>query len=158
MQVIKPLITSPTILGVSQEFQCFLQIRTFGEGQVGIRSESNGYSGDSVRQKFGAYERDSVTGLDFVQARYYSSVQGRFTSVDPLISSGRPSSPQSWNRYSYVGNHPLELTDPTGLIWARKGDQYKWFEKDIPDGWTAVTEFVFWGGRCWLGCSKSYKK
>jgi len=113
---------------------------------VGIRSASNGYSVDSVRQKFGSYERDNETGLDYAQARYYDNRQGRFLSVDPLISSGRPSSPQSWNRYSYVGNHPLELTDPTGLIWAKKGDQYKWFDKDIPDGWKAVTEFVFWGG------------
>src|SRR5262245_27284091 len=34
MQAIKPLITSPTILGASREIQCFLQIRTFGDGQV----------------------------------------------------------------------------------------------------------------------------
>src|SRR5262249_15085649 len=33
MQAIKPLITSPTILGASREIQCFLQIRTFGDGQ-----------------------------------------------------------------------------------------------------------------------------
>jgi hypothetical protein len=34
MQAIKPLITSPTILGASREIQCFLQIRTFGDGQA----------------------------------------------------------------------------------------------------------------------------
>src|SRR5262245_63590915 len=34
MQAIKPLIISPTILGASREIQCFLQIRTFGDGQV----------------------------------------------------------------------------------------------------------------------------
>jgi hypothetical protein len=33
MQAIKPLIISPTILGASREIQCFLQIRTFGDGQ-----------------------------------------------------------------------------------------------------------------------------
>jgi hypothetical protein len=36
MQEIKPLITSPTMLGASREIQCFLQIRTFGDGQDGI--------------------------------------------------------------------------------------------------------------------------
>jgi|RhiMetdeSRZDD1v2_1073273.scaffolds.fasta_scaffold84206_2 uncharacterized membrane protein YoaK (UPF0700 family) len=34
MQEIKPLITSPTMLWTSREIQCFLQIRTFGDGQV----------------------------------------------------------------------------------------------------------------------------
>jgi hypothetical protein len=34
MQAIKPLITSTTILGASLEIQCFLQIRTFGDGQA----------------------------------------------------------------------------------------------------------------------------
>src|SRR5262245_30201702 len=34
MQAIKPLITSPTILGASREIRCFLQIRTFGDGQA----------------------------------------------------------------------------------------------------------------------------
>jgi formylglycine-generating enzyme required for sulfatase activity len=33
MQAIKPLIVSPTKLGASREIQCFLQIRTFGDGQ-----------------------------------------------------------------------------------------------------------------------------
>ena len=54
----------------------------FGEelfAGVGIRSASNGYSGDSVRQKFGSYERDNETGLDYFGARYFASVQGRFT-------------------------------------------------------------------------------
>lgn len=35
-------------------------------------------------------ERDIETGPDFFEARYYSSVQGRFTSPDPLTASGDP--------------------------------------------------------------------
>jgi hypothetical protein len=30
-------------------------------------------------------ERHIETGLDFLEARYYSSVQGRFTTVDPIF-------------------------------------------------------------------------
>jgi RHS repeat-associated protein len=87
----------------------------FGEelsAGVGIRNAGIGYIIDSVRQKFDGYERDPETEWDFAQARYHSSIQGRFTSVDqgPFI----PADPQSWNRYSFVQNNPLKFIDPTG--------------------------------------------
>lgn len=62
-------------------------------------------------------ERDVETGLDYVLARYYSAIEGRFTSPDPLDASGHTITPQSWNRYSYVLNNPLKLTDPDGEMW-----------------------------------------
>ncbi len=37
---------------------------------------------------------------------------GRFCSADPL--DGQPNDPQSWNRYAYVRNDPVNLTDPSG--------------------------------------------
>jgi RHS repeat-associated protein len=79
-----------------------------------IRSESNGYSGDSVRQKFGSKERDIETGLDFFEARYFSSIQGRFTSPDDFWKDSQTDDPQSWNKYAYVHNNPLKYIDPTG--------------------------------------------
>src|SRR5215217_1216011 len=73
----------------------------FGEelfAAVGGRSATQGYvSGDGVRQQFTAKERDNETELDYFGARYYSSTQGRFSSADPLLESGEPSQPQSWN-------------------------------------------------------------
>jgi RHS repeat-associated protein len=69
----------------------------------------------SNRYKFTGKERDAETGLDDFGARYYSSAMGRFTSPDPLLNSGKPWDPQSWNRYSYVRNNPLARIDPTGL-------------------------------------------
>src|SRR6185312_10263564 len=65
--------------------------------------------------KFTAKERDNETGLDYFGARYMSSVEGRFMSPDPLLNSGRPDDPQTWNRYSYGLNNPLRNFDPTGL-------------------------------------------
>ena len=50
----------------------------------------------------------------------YENRHGRFTAVDPLLASGKSSDPQSFNRYVYVRNAPLLMTDPTGLI----GDFY----------------------------------
>jgi RHS repeat-associated protein len=60
-------------------------------------------------------ERDIETGLDYFGARYYASTQGRFTSSDPLLSSGSVYAPQTWNRYSYTINNPLKYTDQFGM-------------------------------------------
>ena len=83
---------------------------------AGGRTDTQGYvSGDGMRQQFTQKERDVETQLDYFLARYYSSTQGRFSSVDPLLSSSAVDDPQSWNRYSYVLNNPLKLIDPDGL-------------------------------------------
>ncbi|MEK6303428.1 MAG: RHS repeat-associated core domain-containing protein [Acidobacteriota bacterium] len=94
----------------------------FGEelaSGIGQRTTGLGYSGaDSTKQKFTQKERDSESGLDYFLARYYSSAQGRFTSSDPLLSSGTVYDPQTWNRYSYTLNNPLKYIDPLGLyVW-----------------------------------------
>jgi RHS repeat-associated protein len=91
-----------------------------GDSQSG-RTTLQGYTGDSTRQKFTAKERDIETGLDFLEARYYASTQGRFTSVDPLAASAHAGDPQSWNRYCYSYNNPLRFSDPSGMV---PGDYY----------------------------------
>jgi RHS repeat-associated protein len=96
----------------------------FGEelyAGTGGRTTPQGYSGDSVRQHFTGYEADAETGLNFAEARYQSSAQGRFTSVDPLGASASVGDPQSFNRYSYVNNNPVNFVDPTGMSLADIG-------------------------------------
>lgn len=83
------------------------------------RSAHIEYAGDSIRKQFTGYERDSETSLDYAKARMFGSGFGRFTSPDPLLSSGRVENPQTWNRYAYVLNNPLLFSDPLGLFeWA----------------------------------------
>jgi RHS repeat-associated protein len=66
--------------------------------------------------RFTGDERDGETGLDDTQFRKYSSTLGRWMTPDPAgLAAVNPSSPQSWNRYSYVFNDPTVLTDPSGL-------------------------------------------
>jgi RHS repeat-associated protein len=82
------------------------------------RSTGIGYGiSDGVREQFTGQQRDAESGLDYFNARYYSSVQGRFTGADPL--SGNSNRPQSWNRFAYVLNNPLKLVDPSGMTAQR---------------------------------------
>ena len=48
-----------------------------------------------------------------MNARIYDPTIGRFLSADPTVPA--PFNGQSYNRYTYVLNNPLSLTDPTGL-------------------------------------------
>lgn len=98
---------------------------------VGGRTVNEGYSkSDGVRQQFTSKERDVETGLDYFLARYYSSIQGRFTSPDEfkggpeeLFEEVDPhdplfyadiAEPQSLNKYHYALNSPLKYVDPDG--------------------------------------------
>ena len=90
----------------------------FGEeifGGTGGRTTAQGYSvADGVRQKFTQKERDNETGLDYFGARYYASLQGRFTGPDDFFKDSQLDDPQGWNKYAYVRNNPLALIDPSG--------------------------------------------
>ena len=55
---------------------------------------------------------DNNLGLIYMNARYYLPEVGRFISPDTIVPE--PTNPQSYNRYSYVRNSPLNFTDPTG--------------------------------------------
>jgi RHS repeat-associated protein len=66
-------------------------------------------------QKFATYTRDSATGMDYAQNRYYASQIGRFTTADPYRASAKRRNPQSWNRYAYVQGDPINGNDPSGL-------------------------------------------
>jgi RHS repeat-associated protein len=62
--------------------------------------------------KFADMERDSESGLDHTLFRQYSASLARWLSPD--VQQGSPENPQSLNRYPYVLNDPLSLTDPLG--------------------------------------------
>ncbi|MFN8008459.1 MAG: RHS repeat-associated core domain-containing protein [Terriglobia bacterium] len=72
-------------------------------------------STENNREKFATYFRDKDTGLDYARNRYYGSTMGRFLTTDPHAGSAKLGNPQSWNRYTYAGNDPVNRTDPNGL-------------------------------------------
>ena len=55
---------------------------------------------------------DMSTGLQYMNARYYDSTNGRFLSQDTY--SGNPYEPWTQHLYSYCGNNPTNFVDPTG--------------------------------------------
>jgi RHS repeat-associated protein len=80
------------------------------------RTTAQGYAGgDGVRQQFTSKERDEELGLDYFEARYYSSMSGRFTIVDPENTGADPADPQRWNGYAYCRSNPLLFVDTDGL-------------------------------------------
>jgi RHS repeat-associated protein len=109
----------------------------FGEelfAGIGNRNTNQKYStnGDDTRKKFATYQRDAETNLDYAQSRYYSPMQGRFTSPDEFKggpdelfdfeedASDNPTfyadltNPQSLNKYQYGYNNPYKYNDPDG--------------------------------------------
>jgi RHS repeat-associated protein len=97
----------------------------FGGETTSIYQETGAGFDREDPMKFTGHERDYAGGfgrevggdaIDYMHARYYSPTAGQFLSVDPKL--GSPGNPQSWNRYAYVGNNPINITDPTGQSWA----------------------------------------
>jgi RHS repeat-associated protein len=71
------------------------------------------------RSRYTGKERDTESGNDYFDARYYSSSMGRFLSPDwsaqvSPVPYAKLDDPQTLNLYAYVGNNPLSRTDPTG--------------------------------------------
>jgi RHS repeat-associated protein len=85
---------------------------------------SSGSSGTGEPYRFTGRRFDAETGMYYYRARYYSPSLGRFMQMDPVGSK------DDINLYAYVGNDPLDRTDPTGLA------TYDYF----PDGTIVVTQ------------------
>jgi RHS repeat-associated protein len=71
-------------------------------------------TGITTKLKFTTYERDGESGNDYAMARYHVNRLGRFSSPDAI--AGSQINPHSLNRYSYVGNDPISLVDPSGML------------------------------------------
>jgi RHS repeat-associated protein len=82
-------------------------------------AEATYFAQDFERMKFTGHERDladpssPAADLDYMHARHYSFLTGRFLSIDPGL--GDDTSPQELNRYAYVDDSPLKLIDPRGF-------------------------------------------
>ncbi len=102
-----------------------------------LRTSRQGFgASDTLREKYGLTERDDATGLDHTWFRKHENQAGRWTSPDPYNGSMSLGSSQSFNRYVYVGNDPVNFVDPSGLMMC--GAEYSY--DDCGGG------SQFWGG------------
>ncbi|MDP2789407.1 MAG: RHS repeat-associated core domain-containing protein, partial [bacterium] len=83
----------------------------------GVRLDQKA-SSISEQRKFIGQEYDEETKLNYLNARYYDSSNGKFMSQDPMFWSLPKElllDPQQQNSYSYARNNPINLSDPSGL-------------------------------------------
>ncbi len=82
---------------------------------------------------------DSQSFIHF-NGRIYDPQLGRMLQADPVQNPGS----QGLNRYSYVANNPLTLTDPSGYSWF--GDLLKIAAVVVIDYFTAGWASLYMGG------------
>ena len=85
----------------------------------------------AVTRGFTGHEEETDLGLVNMIGRTYDPRLGRFLQPDPLVQA--PFFSQSYNRYAYVFNNPVGMTDPTGFAgnWEDpdSGKKYEWDEE-----------------------------
>jgi RHS repeat-associated protein len=104
-------VTSDSTMSVAQWFDYGPYGSLIASTNTGSTTAARGYIGEFTDQ----------STLSYLNARYYNSGQGQFTSQDPMFL-GDPKGqmlidPQSLNSYSYAGDNPITKSDPTGKFW-----------------------------------------
>ena len=103
-----PLVKSKRITNSSGNVVSTLELDPWG-------GNTNRNINDAFQpHRFTSYERD-VNAADEAMFRRYNRWWSRFDQPDPYGGSYSLMNPQSFNRYAYVQNDPVNYVDPTGL-------------------------------------------
>ena len=109
------------------------QTDTFGYDPYG-RSTGRTGSTDNPFRFTGEY--NDATGLYKIGLRYYQPENGRWTQQDPARRATNPTTPPDVSPYQYVGNNPVNYTEPTGAC------QPETCRSPIADAGTVLTACV----------------
>jgi RHS repeat-associated protein len=104
-----PVVKSARVVDVSGQVESVVELDPWG-GET-ERSENPRYH----PYVYGGYERDG-NWSDQAQRRVYHGWYSRFYQPDPWEGSYDLTDPQSFNRYTYVQNDPVNFIDPDGLL------------------------------------------
>jgi RHS repeat-associated protein len=113
-------VTSDSAMNVAQWFDYAPYGNVLATTNTGATAAARGYIG----------QFSDLSGLSYLNARYYNGAQGQFTSQDPtFLALGNPnqlqqisqqdqqlflSDPQQINAYSYGRSNPITVKDPSG--------------------------------------------
>ena len=86
--------------------------------QISTALVPSGYSRPITTRGYTGHEMVDDMGIIHMNGRIYDAKIGRFLQADPFIQAAGDT--QSYNRYSYVRNNPLNATDPSGYNWLKK--------------------------------------
>jgi RHS repeat-associated protein len=103
---------------------------------------------------------DPETGLQYLNARYYDPLLGRFITPDwwdPVLRG------VDFNRYAYAGNDPVNASDPTGHCWTcETQDDWDAYNYDQAENYYSRAESIrngtdFTGGlRSYWGADRTF--
>jgi len=110
---------------------------SYGVTPYGMVTASTGTT-DNPFTFIGAYGvmEEGDTGLYYMRARYYDSLNGRFISPDPVKSIH----PEQINSYQYAQENPVRYADPSGL------DGIRYYPNDIDTLTLSRLAAGNWGG------------
>jgi RHS repeat-associated protein len=99
-----------SIDGQSVKYYSYDEFGNLNESGSGVKNEIK-YTG-AVTDKSTSLSGATLSGLVYLNARFYSPTNGRFLQQDTY--TGSAFTPWTQHLYSYCGNNPTNLVDPTG--------------------------------------------
>jgi RHS repeat-associated protein len=98
--------------------------------------------GNDYDRGYTGHEQLDDSGLIHMNGRLYDPELGRMLSPDPFVQI--PEFSQNFNRYSYVLNNPLNLTDPSGFDWLGNlgAKSLNWLGRRLGPTWSTVLVIV----------------
>jgi RHS repeat-associated protein len=103
-----------TVYAVTDEFGCVEKRFVYDPWGKQVETMDNHVrTGGQMTRGYTDHEMLSDFGLIHMNGRVYDPTIARFLSCDPVVQDIGDS--QTYNRYSYCANNPVNFSDPTGL-------------------------------------------
>jgi RHS repeat-associated protein len=111
-----------SVVAVTNETAGVVQRFSYDPWGVQTVTHNTNTNSAQVTRGYTDHEMMNDLGLIHMNGRVFDPLIGRFISADPFVDSA--TSAQSYNRYSYCNNDPINHTDPSGYFKLK--DAFKW--------------------------------
>ena len=128
-----------------QSFDPFGQRRNPTDWKALLGTQLTNFDTKLTTRGFTGHEQLDEVGLIHMNGRVYDPKLGRFLQADPFVQAAENT--QSFNRYSYVLNNPLNAVDPSGYFLGKLWKSVKKFAGAIVG--IVLTVWAPWGVGLW---------